>query len=247
MIFLFLFILDSLLISSDWKADLNDTLKVCNRTYTTSFDLSENPISDNGNWTNGRTTGIDWSDVSSLDGVAIGHQKGDVRYLDATALLTGIWCPDQAAQATVYVTRTYESDYPEVELRLRSTLSAHHCAGYEIAFSTAGKTSNAYLLIVRWNGPVGDFTYLKELRGAQYGAGNGDVIKATINGSTITALINGVLVAQAVDTVYTSGTPGIGFNFDWVDHRIARGTNMGYGFTDFTATDRMTNQVQKVR
>src|SRR5438046_7973905 len=31
--------------------------------YTTNFPLTENPISEGGNWINGLTNGIDWSDV----------------------------------------------------------------------------------------------------------------------------------------------------------------------------------------
>lgn len=237
MIFMHLFILFIILILCDSKIDINTVQKVNTRTYTTHFYLHENPISENGRWVSGRAMGIDWSDVSSVKGLAIGHQKGDVHYTDATAIMTGPWGSDQAARATVYVGRTFETDYPEVELRLRSTLSPHRCSGYEIAFSTAGKTAKAYLLLVRWNGPIGDFTYLKELKGQRYGVDNGDVVKATIVGDTLTAYINGVQMAQAIDTVYTSGSPGIGFNFDWIDHGLPAGTNSGYGFSDFTASD----------
>jgi hypothetical protein len=181
--------------------------------------------------------GLDWSDVSTSKGQAVGHQKGDVHYLDGTALLTGLWGADQMAKATVFAGTTYASDYPEVELRLRSSLSAHNCSGFEIAFSAAGKTAKAYLMLVRWNGPVGDFTVLKQPFGLQYGVITGDVVKASIIGNTLTAYINGVQVAQATDSIYTSGNPGIGFNFDWVDQGAAKGTNSSFGFTNFTATD----------
>ncbi len=207
------------------------------RTYSTGFDLSENPLSENGNWINGKVSGLDWSDVSSMKGLAIGHQQGNTQYVDATALLTGRWASDQAARATVFAGKTYPQDYPEVELRLRSTLSAHLCSGYEIAFSVAGKTDKAYLIIVRWNGPVGDFTYLRDLKGPQYGVKDGDVIKAVIKGSTITAYINGIEMAQVTDTVYRSGNPGMGFNFDWAGQTGPTGTNESYGFSEFSATD----------
>ena len=210
------------------------------RIYTTNFNFQEYPVSDNGNWINGKADGIDWSDVSAEKGIAIGHQKGDVRYVDGTALLTGKWGPDQKARATVYVGNTYPEDYPEVELRLWSSLSARHCSGYEIAFSAAGRTDRAYLIIVRWNGPVGDFTYIKDLKGPQYGVKNGDVIEARITGSAITAYLNGIEIASATDSVYTEGNPGMGFNFDWVDHGRPTGTNSSYGFTDFFATDDIT-------
>ena len=216
-----------------------DAQQVPFRTYTTKFVSTENPISENGNWINGKANGLNWSDVSSSKGKAVGHQEGGVHYLDGTALLSGIWGSDQAAKATVFVGTTYASDYPEVELRLRSSLTAHNCSGYEIAFSVAGKTPKAYLMLVRWNGPVGDYTVLKQPFGPQYAVSNGDVVKATIIGNTITAYINGMQMAQATDSVYKAGSPGIGFNFDWVEQGAPKGTNSSYGFTNFTATDNV--------
>lgn len=94
-------------------------------------------------------------------------------------------------------------------------------------------------MLVRWNGPVGDYTILKQPFGTQYAVCNGDVVKATIIGSTITAYINGVQMAQAVDSIYKNGAPGRGFNFDWIDQGAPRGTNSSYGFTDFTDTDKI--------
>jgi len=203
--------------------------------YTTNFPLTENPISERGHWVNGKTVGLDWNDISTTPGLAIGHEPGNVNYADATALLTGTWGADQTAQATVDVGTTYDSDYPEVELRLRSTLSAHTCSGYEISFK-ATTSSSAYLIIVRWNGPFGNFTVLTDLSGSQYRVANGDIVKATIVGKTITGYINGVSMAQVTDTTYANGNPGMGFNF-YCSSGTCLGTNSGYGFTTFTASD----------
>jgi hypothetical protein len=192
------------------------------RTYTTSFPLTESPISESGNWINGATTGIDWGDISTTPGKTHPH-PGPARFADATALLTGTWGPDQTAQATVYINNAY--NYPEVEFRLRSTLSAHVCNGYEITFSLA---PNSYLLIVRWNGPLANYTVLSNPSGSQYQAKAGEVVKATIVGHVITAYKNGVQMGQATDTTYTSGNPGMGFNEQ---------VNGDYGYTNFTATD----------
>jgi len=203
-------------------------------TYTTKFPLTENPISEGGNWINGQTVGLDWSNISTTPGLAIGHEAGGVNYSDATALLTGSWGADQTAQATVYVGLAYDSDYPEVELRLRSSLSAHNNSGYEISFK-ATKTGSAYLIIVKWNGPFGSFNILSESDGATYGVANGDVVKATIVGNTITAYINGVQKAQVTDNTFTTGNPGMGFNFHC--STTCQGTNNGYGYSSFTASD----------
>src|SRR6266700_1057824 len=202
------------------------------RVYTTTFPLTENPISESGNWINGQAIGLDWHDVSTTPGLAIGHQSGS-SYTDGTALLTGAWGPTQTVEAVVHSANPKESCYQEVEMRLRSNLTAHSCAGYEISFK-ATKSASAYLIIVRWNGPVGDFTYLKNSTGAQYGIAEGDTVKATIVGNVITAYLNGVAVGTATDSSYATGNPGMGFNLETSDVSCI-GTNGDYGFTRLTA------------
>jgi hypothetical protein len=203
------------------------------RTYTTAFPLTENPISEGGNWINGQANGLDWHDMSTTPGLAIGHQSGS-SYTDGTALLTGSWGPTQTVEAVVHAVNPKDSCYQEVELRLRSTLTPHSCSGYEISFK-ATKTSGAYLIIVRWNGPVGNFTYLLNTSGAQYGVTEGDVVKATIVGNVITAYLNGAEVGTATDATYATGNPGMGMNLETGDASCV-GTNGDYGFTHYTAT-----------
>jgi hypothetical protein len=201
------------------------------RTYTTNFPLTENPISEGGNWINGETVGLDWSNASTTPGLAIGLQSGTEGYDDTVALLTGSWGPDQTVQATVYTVNQSDSYFEEVELRLRSSLSAHDCTGYEVLFSCR-ETSNAYVQIVRWNGPLDSFTLLNGNSGSAYGLANGDVVKATIVGNLITAYINNVQVLQVTDITYANGNPGMGFFLD-----NTTGKNGDFGFTSFTASD----------
>jgi hypothetical protein len=203
------------------------------RVYATSFPLTENPISENGSWINGQTVGLDWHDVSTTPGLAIGHQSG-TSYSDGTALLTGAWGPTQTVEAVVHTVNPKESCYQEVEMRLRSTLTPGSCTGYEISFK-ATKSASAYLIIVRWNGALGDFTYLKNSTGAEYGIAEGDTVKATIVGNVITAYLNGVAVGTATDSTYAAGSPGMGFNLETGDASCI-GTNGDYGFTSFKAT-----------
>src|SRR5215475_285620 len=40
--------------------------------YTTNFPRTENPIFENGHWTNGRAQGVAWSDVATANGLAYG-------------------------------------------------------------------------------------------------------------------------------------------------------------------------------
>jgi len=200
------------------------------RTYTTKFPLTENPISESGNWINGKTAGLDWADVAMTPGLAYGTESGNTGYDDSTALLTGTWGPDQTVQATVHSVNQNDNIYEEVELRLRSSLSAHKATGYEINFRCS-KTGNAYTQIVRWNGPLGDFTYLNSHSGAKYGVANGDVVKATIVGNLITVYIDDVQVNQATDNTYSTGRPGVGFFLG------GNAAITDYGFTSFTASD----------
>jgi len=168
------------------------------------------PISENGYWVNGRTTGLDWADVATTNGMAIGLESGFTGYDDATALLTGSWGSNQTASAVVFATNRMSGGvYEEVEIRLRSSLSAHNCDGYEVNFSLRPDAS-AYVQIVRWNGPLSDFTYIESIGGPQCILHTGDVIIGTITNDTITAYINGVAILQGTDTHYTSGSPGIG-------------------------------------
>jgi len=210
------------------------------RSYTTNFLLTENPISEGGRWINGGAAGLDWTNVSTTPGLAVGNQAG-ASYTDATALLTGAWGPDQMVSAAVHTVKQNDACYQEVELRLRSTISAHVNTGYEISFKMS-QTSQAYLIIVRWNGPLGNFTYLfKPARDAKFGIKDGDVISASIVGNVITAYINGVQkgkvdITSIGGTVYRTGSPGMGFNLENAPAGCS-GTNGNYGFTSYTATD----------
>ena len=212
------------------KSDRSDLKAVPGRTYSTNFPLTESPISESDNWINGSKEGLDWGYISTTAGQTHTH-PGTAPYADATALLTGKWGPDQMVLAIVgNIENACNSDtcYPEVELRLRSTLSAHLCNGYEIAFSLK-PNGRAYLIIVRWNGPLGDFTYLFNQSGSQYQAKTGDIVKATVVGNVISAYKNGVLIGQATDKIFSSGNPGMGFN--------EQTYNGDYGFSSVTASD----------
>lgn len=196
--------------------------------YSTNFQGSEDPLSEGKIWINGGTVGLDWTNISKSGGIAIGHE-GSVPYSDATASLQGTWAPDQSVEATVFAQNQTHSCGQEVEMRLRTTIAPHKITGYEISFSTA----SGYLIIVRWNGPLADFTILLHLNGIV--AENGDVVKATVVGNVVSAYKNGVLMGQATDSTYTSGSPGMGFNLNGIPGCL--GTNPDYGFTSFTAVD----------
>ena len=202
------------------------------RVYATSFSADEVPVSEQGQWVNGRAVGLDWKDVSTRSGVAFGADaSGHPHYDDPTAILSGVWGPNQTAQAKVHtVNQNSNHVYEEVEIRLRTTISPHRNAGYEINFRCT-HDGTQYVEIVRWNGRLGDFTYLQQVEGGP-GLYDGDVVRASIIGSVITAFINGTQVAQATDPTFTQGNPGMGFYLDG-----KAGLNADYGFTFFSASD----------
>ena len=196
-------------------------------TYATNFPLTEDPISEGGNWINGKTVGLDWKNVATIPGLAYGKGVPAGSYYDPTAISTGSWNPYQSATATVHSINQTSNDYQEVELRLRSAISAHSNTGYEINFSCRPSNASPYSEIVRWNGPLGNFTYLSQRKGSQYGVTEGDIVKATIVGNVINVYKNGVLINTATDNTYTTGNPGIGFYGQ---------QSTDFGFTSFTAT-----------
>lgn len=227
---------------------LISTFSFAGGTYKTSFPATETPISEGGNWVNGAQTGLAWKNVNTTPGYAFGTQVGNEscppNCNDSTAILTGTWGVTQYARAVVKVTGTscVSANFSEVELRLHSTVTANVNNGYEFNFRCAPGSGSAYAQIVRWNGALGNFTYLANQNtfGAQYAVGDGFVVEATAvpNGSgglVLTSYINGTKVAEATDSTFLGGSPGVGFFFSG-----STGNAAGFGFSSFTASDSLT-------
>ena len=201
--------------------------------YTTSFDQTENPLSEGGTWINGKAVGLDWNNVKTESGRAVGSVLlGASRYADDIAILSGpAFAANQYAQATVYLAPGYSPPgNHEVELLLRFSVSAHDAHGYEVLWGRAG-----YIAIVRWNGPVGNYTPLYDPGvGSIPQPVDGDVLRAEISGNRITVYRNGSSVASvditsAGGAVYSTGQPGIGF---WP---VDGATPENYGWKTFDA------------
>lgn len=149
------------------------------------------------------------------------------------------------------------SDYDEVELRLRSFMASHREKGYLINCRVGTPSSNSYMQMGRMNGVMGDFLPPgtwgagSQCSGAKCGCKDGDVLTGTVtndkNGHpVITAYLNGNQIIQGVDTAsactsptdYSScaitkgGAPGFGF---W--HQNTNGKNTDFGISSFTASD----------
>ncbi|HWX59955.1 hypothetical protein [Bradyrhizobium sp.] len=204
------------------------------RTYATDFPLEENPVSEGGVW---QHRGASWATVRTFAHRAVGSQTGSGGYDDSYAHLTGFG-PNQTAQATVWKDPAIGNDSitckalrrlgrpgghdcagpgtHEVELLLHWADSPTIARGYECNLSWDGK----YADIVRWNGPLGDFTYITQQRAFNDGImppNSGDIFKATISGSTIRVYLNkndgrgDQLIATGTDPTYADGDPGMGF------------------------------------
>jgi hypothetical protein len=201
--------------------------------YTTNFMDSEDPLSEGGKWSN---HGLVWTTVRKEGGIAYGTQTGletgPSRYADSFAILSG-FPPDQEAWGEVYIANPNSSCNQEVEILLRWTHSPHFSAGYE-CFARCLSDHASYLQIVRWNGPLGDYTYLADMRGAEYGLKNGDILKASVIGNVISVSVNGIQKASATDNMHPAGSPGIGFFLQCNDGQ-GLGTNRDFGFSRFAA------------
>jgi hypothetical protein len=203
--------------------------------YATDFAATESPLSESGHWINGKTTGLDWSDCASVLGVAYGTQPAHAEFAtdDSTCVLTGTWGPNQMAQATVFVNPPLFFGDDEVELRLNSTISPHSIDGYEIAWGNSG-----YVMIVRWDAdPSFSFHILSQVNSP--GLIHGASFKATNVNGRITAYVNGAEITHATDTMYTAGSPGIGFFHDGVGNGNDAQGNLAFGLSHFSATDQM--------
>jgi hypothetical protein len=139
------------------------------------------------------------------------------------------------AQATVFTVSQTHAIAEEVELRLRTTISAHRITGYEFDYRATSDGSQ-YIGIVRWNGALNNFTYLTRESCNPCGPGlhNGDTVMATAIGTTLALYINGTKYLQATDSTYTGGSPGMGF-WNWGG---TAGDDRNYGFTNFMASDQ---------
>ncbi len=201
--------------------------------YSTTFEGEENPLSERGKWSN---NGLDWTKIRKTHGLAYGTQtgtnKGIYRYDDSYAHLAG-FPPDQEAWGQVRIAKPDPSCHQEVEILLRWSSSAHRTTGYE-CFARCVNDGSSYLQIVRWEGPLGKFTYLADKRGANYGLKDGDILKASIVGNVITVFVNGVEKAQVKDDTHKTGNPGIG-TFLSCDGGRGIGSNKDFGFRNFTA------------
>ncbi len=217
--------------------------------YTTDFPLSENPLSEGGNWINGKATGILWSNCAVTNAgslhYAYGLQSGTNGYDDSLACLTGTWGPTQSLDITLYCTNKQPEspDYEEIEYGLCCTISNRSFTGYlmdvgmgsDSGYIEVGLAYNAQLFPAGWKNWTGNNVY-----GSQYVVTNGSTIHAAITNNVISIYLNGRLVSKSTNAsgFYppSNGAPLIGFF-----HQSVNAHQTDFGISSFRATGGITN------
>jgi hypothetical protein len=227
--------------------------------YSTTFPLTENPISEGTVWIGGEAAGEAcadgqcWGNMQTVPGEAFGVSE-PTQFGDPTAILTGQWEPNQTVQGTVLVRSLQPSKgcCHELELRLRTTISGNTITGYEAYCSLI--PTNPYCHIASWGGPNGSYVNLDECLGHSPDRylKDGDRLEASIYGTkpvTITTYVNGIQVMQVIDDgtcmfsdgskhgPWTSGNPGIG-QYDSKDSGFR-----SFGWSSFSANDGSISSV----
>lgn len=179
--------------------------------YSTSFPLTENPISESGRWQSPSIGGF--TDVRTENGNAFGTNGVADVYDDSYAFLTG-YSNDHEVDAVIYRGSPPAFNH-EVELHLR-VAETTVTKLYEVL-----KSKDGSFQVVRWDGMVGDSVLnITDLTSLGTGPGhssapvNGDRIRARIVGQTITVWYNESQIWTYTDNSagkLTSGNPGIGF------------------------------------
>jgi len=210
--------------------------------YTTDFSANENPISESGAWSHISPL---WANVQTAGGLAFGTQVGNLAnpaaFNDSNATLSG-FSPDVTITATVHLASNIaDGQTHEVELLFRMGGGATQTRGYEMSFDTGGNVT-----LVRWNGDLGDYTFVNHTGGANNEVGglkDGDVISAKASGNTFTASVNGVPIYTATDDTWKDGQPGIGFFFRRDDGLAADADfNAKYALSSLSVVDDGTVQ-----
>jgi hypothetical protein len=198
------------------------------RSYTTTFPLNENPISEGGLWLQ---TDVTNTKVQTVGGNAFGTQADGPYspYDDSHTYMTGFG-NDYEIEGIVYLASPSLPNEPnhEIELLLRYTddnpvrstpYGDTHANGYEINIHHNG----GYLNLGRWKGDA-----LVSLYGPVVPA-TGDRFKARIVGQTISVYWNETLLFTHTDNdptwKITTGHPGFGFFIN------PGGGNTNFGFS----------------
>lgn len=185
------------------------------QSYSTNFPLTENPISESGNWANYASSVFN-NPVSTTGGHAVGLNS--TGFNDSIAQLVGNYGPNQTITAVAY--HPGASGAAEIELHLRMDT---HANGDVFTYEVDIIPSLSEINLVDWHGAQGTITQLTT--GAITGVADGDTFVASLIGNQFTIKQNGTtIISFNQPNARTFGTPGIGLdagtptngaNFGW--------------------------------
>lgn len=187
------------------------TCPTAGASYSTGFNVDENPLSEGGKWLHTDTT---LTKCKAVGGRAFGTQTGTGGYDDSNAYMTG-FATNHEVEATVWLNSSYSGGgNREVELLLRWTddgplrstqYGQTRANGYEINVQHAG----SYMQVGRFKGAL-----LTQVNGYATPK-SGDRFRARIEGQRIRVWWNDALKIDFTDSdtslQIANGNPGIGF------------------------------------
>lgn len=181
--------------------------------YFTDFNLTENPISEGGNWSKNGSNA--WTVMKTESGVCVGTQIDD-SYDDSYASKTGNWDSNYVLDAIIWRSPSIGAMNHEVELNVRFADDADSVRGYETLLNKDGT-----LQCFRWNDSFGSFTEIAAVGSPSVGSvPDGARYRLNILGDLITAQYaadGGAVstictfdIGSISGTKYTTGNPAIG-------------------------------------
>lgn len=189
--------------------------------FTTTFPVTENPISESGAWVHNATS---WQRIQTTGGNAIAAAYTE-NYDDAYAYLANWAGNDYEIIATIY----FPSGNPgETELLVRLTDTASTVTCYECLYNAVGSWQ-----IVRWNGAMTDFTVVAG--GSCPTGSNGNQIRATVVGTALNFYwransgASWTSIGSYGSVNLATGKPGVGLYV-----HASSGNRTTVGFQDFT-------------
>lgn len=201
--------------------------------YSTTFPATENPISEGGVWRHNPNNGWNTAKVRTVGGAArpnaLSGQGGSTD--DAYALLD---LAKVAVPANVEVIVTLDlgtGTTQEHEILLRASDSDTGVTAYECLYNANGGS----VQIMRWNGPLGNYTEITGSASSPGSGSTGNQLRATIVGPNITFYWRAnsgaawTQIGTATDSTYANGSAGIAF----FATAAGGGSIDACGFTDF--------------
>lgn len=171
-------------------------------TKTDTYNYSQNPLS--GNYTTITAAGLK-STATGANASNVGVQDNVTAY--ATSAYT--FLPDHASEITVGPVNS--GDWPGACNRLTTTGGGQ---GYIAYYIPEVPAINVYLLTA--GAIAGEGAYILNITGTTLVSG--DKLKLGCVGTTLTVYYNGTSIGSVVDATYTTGQPGLAYEFGNTDN-----------------------------